>query len=147
MLSVHRLSLFQPGNNRASALPPLNPPLLLHHRHLTVRWRDPRWASSPDTMQMFTLFICVSRLSLVESGLVPSPVSTGSYSTSVNWLIRCFNIRAGVGRDSHINTVITRLWRSGMSRRLLLPVKYFITSEWKIERSIQTHLQVIQRGF
>lgn len=89
---------------------------------------------------------------IVESGhMFPHLLLTGSYYSSVNWLIKYFYTPASAGGNSHINTVITgqTLCSEGQACHtdFCLPLKYFITSKWKIEHPIQTYLQVIQRGF
>lgn len=99
------------------------------------------------------MFIC-ALLPLLNPGtyaLLPHLFPTGSYSTSVNWVIKYFYIHAGVSWDSHINTVITGLTfcyeGQACCTDFSLPLKYFITSKWKIVPPIQTYLQVIQKGF
>lgn len=88
---------------------------------------------------------------LLTHALFPHLFPAGSYSTSVNWVIKYFYIRACAGGDSHINTVITgqTFCFEGQACRtdFCLPLKYFITSKWKILYPIQTYLQVILRGF
>lgn len=77
--------------------------------------------------------------------------STGSHSTSVNWVIKYFYMAPHTGECSRINTVITgHSWDvEGQARStgFCWTLKYFITSKWKIVHPILTCLRVIQTGF
>lgn len=89
-------------------------------------------------------------LSLVTCALFPHLFPAGLYSTAVNWVIKYFYIRACAGGHSRITTVITgqTFCREGQACRtdFCLPLKYFITSKWKIVHPIQTYLRVIRGG-
>lgn len=103
----------------------------------------------------FVQLVCVPLcllplLNPVTCALFPHLFPTGSHSTSVNWVIKYFYICAFTGRNSHINTVITEqtfcFEGQACHTDFCLPIKYFITSKWKIVHPIQTYLQVIHGG-